>query len=72
MLGPIELPILMPWPAGVALMLAGVVLVFLGYRQSRAEFDIDRIPLTSATSKYFWGVAILLLGASQAIGGLFL
>ena len=61
------LALFMPWWAGAALMLLGAALFLLGHLQRGREFDITRLPLTSAAMKQFWGAALLLLGASQAL-----
>ena len=66
----VTIPLFMPWWAGAALMALGGLLFFIGHRQGRRDFDITRLPLTTATQKQFWGAALALLGASQAFGPL--
>lgn len=68
--GQATIPLLIPWWLGAAVMLAGALEVYLGHRQRRAEFDITRIPLTSASFKVVLGLALILFGASQALGPL--
>ncbi len=57
---------IVPWEVGIIIVLIGVVLIFIGNRQSKKkDFDIDKIPITKPTTKILFGSALILIGLIQ-------
>ena len=57
---------IVPWEVGIIIVLIGVVLIFIGNRQSKKkDFDIDKIPITKPTTKILFGSALILIGIIQ-------
>ena len=56
----------MPWEVGLLLILIGIILVFLGIRQSKKkEFDFNKIPITRPATKILFGSSFILIGFIQ-------
>ena len=42
----LNIDIMFPWEYGVVFVSLGMLLIILGTKQSKKEFDIDKIPIT--------------------------
>ena len=57
-----------PWELGIMIIIFGFLLILLGIRQSRREFDdLNNIPFTKPTTKIIFGSAMLLIGTIQIL-----
>ena len=57
-----------PWEVGIIIITFGFLLIVLGVRQSRREFDdLNKIPFTKPTTKIIFGAAMLLIGTIQML-----
>ena len=57
---------ILPWEVGIIIVVIGVILLFVGNRQSKKkDFDIDKIPITKPTTKILFGSALILIGLIQ-------
>ena len=57
---------IVPWEVGIIIVVIGVILMFMGNRQSKKkDFDIDKIPITKPTTKILFGGAMILIGFVQ-------
>ena len=45
----------------------GLILIILGTKQSKKEFDIDKIPITKPTTKILFGSFLCLFGLIQLL-----
>ena len=43
----LKVDVVMPWGLGLCLIFIGILLIFLGVRQSKREFDLNKMPLTN-------------------------
>ena len=57
----------LPWEIGAILILLGVLFIILGVRQSKKEFDIEKISFTKPTTKIIFGATFLLIGGIQLL-----
>lgn len=59
---------IMPWEVGLLLILIGIILIFLGIRQSKKkDIDLNNLPFTKPTTKIIFGFAIILIGFIQLL-----
>ena len=57
---------IVPWEVGIILVFIGLILMFMGNRQSKKkDFDIDKIPITKPTTKILFGSALIIIGLIQ-------
>ncbi len=64
----LNIDIIFPWEIGLAIFLFGTIFIFLGIRQNKKKFDdFDKIPLTKATTKIFFGSIMLIFGSIQML-----
>ncbi len=54
-----------PWEIGLVIIFFGFVLIFLGTRQSKKEFDIENLPFVKPTTKIIIGGAMTFIGFIQ-------
>ena len=45
----------------------GLILIILGTKQSKKEFDIDKIPITKPTTKILFGSFLCIFGLIQLL-----
>ena len=57
----------LPWEIAAILILLGVLFIILGVKQSKKEFEIEKIPFTKPTTKIIFGATFLLIGAIQLL-----
>ena len=54
------------WEMGIMIIIVGIILIYLGYRQNKKEIDdIDNIPWTKPTTKILFGGTCVLFGVIQ-------
>ena len=58
--------IMFPWEVGLILIILGIILVYVGYKQGKKkDIDLDKIPLTRPTTKLISGTILIVFGAVQ-------
>jgi len=63
----LNIDIMFPWEYGVVFVFLGMLLIILGTKQSKKEFDIDKIPITKPTTKILFGSFLCLFGLIQLL-----
>ena len=64
----LNIDVIFPWEFGVLIICIGIILIVLGIRQGKKEFnDLSKIPITKPTTKIIFGSAFLLIGAIQTL-----
>ena len=63
----LNIDIMFPWEFGVVFVFVGLILIILGTKQSKKEFDIDEIPITKPTTKILFGSFLCLFGFIQLL-----
>ena len=63
----LNIDIMFPWEIGVVFVFVGLILIILGTKQSKKEFDIDKIPITKQTTKILFGSFLCLFGLIQLL-----
>ena len=57
---------IVPWEYGVILIIVGLILIFLGNRQSKKDnIDLEKLPLTRPTTKIIFGGFLTIFGCIQ-------
>ena len=62
-----NIDIIFPWEVGIIFLVLGLILIILGTKQSKKEFDIDKIPITKPTTKILFGSFLCLFGLIQLL-----
>ena len=63
----LKIDVVMPWELGLCLILIGILLIFFGVRQSKKEFDLNKMPFTRPTTKIILGTFLLIIGGVQIL-----
>ena len=63
----LNIDIMFPWEYGIVFVSVGMLLIILGTKQSKKEFDIDKIPITKPTTKILFGSFLLIFGLIQLL-----
>ena len=63
----LKVDVVMPWEFGLCLIFIGILLIFLGVRQSKKEFDLNKMPFTRPTTKIVLGAFLLIIGGIQLL-----
>ena len=63
----LKIDAVMPWEIGLCLIFIGILLIFLGMRQTKKEFDFNKIPFTRPTTKIILGTFLLIIGGIQLL-----
>ncbi len=59
---------ILPWEIGLLIILIGFISIIIGIRQSKKlQEDFDKIPLTKATTKIFFGSVAMIFGSIQLL-----
>ena len=57
---------ILPWEIGILFILLGVLLIYIGNRQSKkADIDLNKLPFIKPTTKIIFGGAIIFVGVIQ-------
>ena len=52
---------------GFCILIFGLVLVVYGYKQTKKEFDIEKLPIVKPTTKIIFGAFLMLFGFVQVL-----
>lgn len=63
----LKIDAIMPWEFGLCLVLIGISLIHLGVRQSKKEFDLNKMPFTRPTTKIILGTFLIIIGGIQLL-----
>ena len=63
----LNIDIMFPWEYGVVFVSLGMLLIILGTKQSKKEFDIDKMPITKPTTKILFGSFLCIFGFIQLL-----
>ena len=63
----LNIDIMFPWEFGVVFVVVGLLLIILGTKQSKKEFDIDDLPMTKPTTKILFGSFLIIFGLIQLL-----
>jgi hypothetical protein len=63
----LNIDIMFPWEFGVVFVVVGLILIILGTKQSKKEFDIDELPITKPTTKILFGSFLVIFGLIQLL-----
>ena len=57
---------IVPWECGIILIIIGLLLIFLGNRQSKKDnIDLEKLPFTRPTTKIIFGGFLIIFGCIQ-------
>ena len=57
---------IVPWEYGIILIIAGLILIFLGNRQSKKDnVNLEKLPFTRPTTKIIFGGFFIIFGCIQ-------
>lgn len=63
---------IMPWEVGLLIVSLGVILIFVGIRQSKnKDVDFNNLPLIKPTTKLIFGSCFIFIGIFQIIPFIF-
>ena len=63
----LNIDIIFPWEFGIIFLVLGLILIVIGSKQSKKEFDIDKMPITKPTIKILFGSFLCIFGLIQLI-----
>ena len=63
----LNIDIIFPWEFGIIFLVLGLVLIIIGTKQSKKEFDIDKMPITKPTTKILFGSFLCIFGLIQLL-----
>lgn len=63
----LNIDIMFSWEFGVVFVVVGLILIILGTKQSKKEFDIDELPITKPTTKILFGSFLIIFGLIQLL-----
>ena len=56
----------LPWEIGILILLMGIILIFIGNRQSKKkDIDLNKIPFVKPTTKIILGSGLVLIAIIQ-------
>jgi hypothetical protein len=62
-----NIDIIFPWEFGIVFLVLGLILIILGTKQSKKEFEIDKMPITKPTTKILFGSFLCIFGLIQLL-----
>lgn len=63
----LNIDIIFPWEFGIIFLILGLLLIVIGSKQSKKEFDIDKMPITKPTTKILFGSFLCIFGFIQLL-----
>ena len=63
----LNIDIIFPWEFGIIFLVLGLILIVIGSKQSKKEFDIDKMPITKPTTKILFGSFLCIFGFIQLL-----
>ena len=63
----LNIDIIFPWEFGIIFLILGLILIVMGSKQSKKEFDIDKMPITKPTTKILFGSFLCVFGLIQLL-----
>jgi hypothetical protein len=63
----LNIDIIFPWEFGIIFLVLGLILIILGTKQSKKEFEIDKMPITKPTTKILFGSFLCIFGLIQLL-----
>ena len=63
----IKIPAIFSWEVGIIILTFGLLFIFLGIRQSKKSFNINKLPFTKSTTKLAFGACLILIGFIQML-----
>jgi hypothetical protein len=63
----LNIDVIFPWEFGIIFLVLGLVLIIIGTKQSKKEFDIDKMPITKPTTKILFGSFLCVFGLIQLL-----
>jgi hypothetical protein len=63
----LNIDIIFPWEFGIVFLVLGLILIILGTKQSKKEFEIDKMPITKPTTKILFGSFLCIFGLIQLL-----
>ena len=63
----LNIDIIFPWEFGIIFLVLGLILIVIGSKQSKKEFDIDKMPIIKPTTKIFFGSVACIFGLIQML-----
>ena len=61
----LNIDIIFPWEFGIIFLILGLILIVIGSKQSKKEFDLDKMPITKPTTKILFGSFLCIFGLIQ-------
>ena len=61
----LNIDIIFPWEFGIIFLVLGLILIVIGSKQSKKEFDIDKMSITKPTTKILFGSFLCVFGLIQ-------
>ena len=63
----LNIDIIFPWEFGIIFLILGLILIVIGSKQSKKEFDLDKMPITKPTTKILFGSFLCIFGFIQLL-----
>jgi len=63
----LNIDIIFPWEVGIIFLVLGLILIIIGNKQSKKEYDIDKMPITKPTTKILFGSFLCIFGFIQLL-----
>jgi hypothetical protein len=61
----LNIDVIFPWEFGIIFLILGLILIVIGSKQSKKEFDLDKMPITKPTTKILFGSFLCIFGLIQ-------
>ena len=63
----LNIDVIFPWEFGIIFLVLGLILIIIGNKQSKKEYDIDKMPITKPTTKILFGSFLCIFGFIQLL-----
>ena len=61
----LNIDVIFPWEFGIIFLILGLILIVIGSKQSKKEFDLDKMPITKPTTKILFGSFLCIFSLIQ-------